>query len=262
MVDEIDNNISITEDNIRELTNTHLLDKVSSVDDLVALSNILQLNLNSRMDVLIEHNKQILLAIGNLNKSICAGLCSGISITNTTQKYLDTIKGTEGYALSSANIDERLDVIIGNIIIKCVAKEIISKHEKIVLVGGTENEPYAVPAIKGIRMNKNQVMINLEIRDVNTHTSDIADCSDFSVVTIYIANSLDQSITIQVKGNIEDSKSGAVNIGSTFTVAAGDYEARTLEPTDEGWLPYVYFTVVASTEPSLGSVTGTILRRN
>lgn len=271
----------MTENEIKDLVEQYLTNRMNTTEDLVAMLNLLQLNSNIRLDTIIDsivdtNNKNNENSENDENKNyetindkidklieLLDIKLNEPNITySDTQKYVGTFKGTEGYALTNADIDEIVNVMIGDEAITGIAKEIISKHEKVVLISGTDSEPYVIPTIKGIRMNKNQVMTNLEIRDVNTYTSDITDCNDFSVVTIYIANSLDQLITIQVKGNIEDSKSGAVNIGSTFTVASNDYEARTLEPTDEGWLPYIYFTVVASSKPSSGSVTSTILRRN
>jgi len=273
----------ITEDEIKNLVEQYLTNRMNTTEDLVAMLNLLQLNSNIRLDTIIDsivdtnnkNNKNndngknndivyetINEKIDKLIELLNTKLNEPIVTYSDSQKYVGTFKGTEGYALTNADIDEIVNVMIGDKAITGIAKEVISKHEKVVLISGTDSEPYVIPAVKGIRMNKNQVMSSLEIRDLSTYISNITDCVDFSVVTIYIANSLDQTLTIQVKGNVEDSKSGAVNIGSTFTVASNDYEARTLEPTDEGWLPYIYFTVVASTEPSSGNVTGTILRRN
>lgn len=271
----------LTENEIKDLVEGHLTDRIYKVDDLVAMLNLLQLNSNNRLDDIIrsitdeyndedenkdedrnEDNKTINDKINKLVELLDAKLNEPIITYSAAQKYVDTFKGTEGYALTSANIDDIINVMIGDEAISGIAKEVISKHEKVVLINGTDTEPYVIPSVKGVRNTRNQVISGLEIRDTKTYNSDIVNCEDFSVATIYVANNLDQIITIQVKGNIENSKYGAVNIGSTFTVAASDYEARTLEPTDEGWLPYIYFTVVASSIPSLGSVTSTILRRN
>ena len=271
----------MTENEIKDVVEQYLTGRMTTTEDLVAMLNLLQLNSNIRLDTIIDsivdtNSENIENSENDDNENyetINDKIDKLIELLNTklnepnitysdTQKYVGTYKGTEGYTLSNANIDEMVNVMVGDKAIICIAKEVVSKHEKVILISGTDTEPYVIPAIKGVRTSKNQVMTNLEIRDLKTYNSDITDCVDFSVVTIYIANSLDQIITIQVKGNIENSKSGAVNIGSTFTVANSDYEARTLEPTDEGWLPYIYFTVVASSKPNSGNVTSTILRRN
>jgi len=71
-------------------------------------------------------------------------------------------------------------------------------------------------------------------------------------ITIYVKNGLDQDVTIQVMANKDKSTSGAVPVGSSFTVAAGDEESRTLTPDTSGWLPYVYVTAACATAPSSG----------
>lgn len=78
-------------------------------------------------------------------------------------------------------------------------------------------------------------------------------------VTIYIINSLDQDVTVQIKGNIEKSTTNAVNVGSSFTVSAGSPDARTLTPDTSGWLPYLYLELTCSTAPSSGSITAYIV---
>ena len=79
-------------------------------------------------------------------------------------------------------------------------------------------------------------------------------------VTVFVENSLDQDVTVQVKANRVKSTTGAVDVGSSFTVPAGSSDARTLTPDTSGWLPYLYVELKCSTAPSSGSVTVHLVR--
>ena len=76
-----------------------------------------------------------------------------------------------------------------------------------------------------------------------------------SPVTIFVENGLDQDVTVQVKGNRQSSTSGAINVGSSFTVSANSNDARTLTPDTSGWLPYLYVELQCNTAPSSGNIT-------
>ncbi|MDD5778495.1 MAG: hypothetical protein PHU95_03510 [Candidatus Thermoplasmatota archaeon] len=108
---------------------------------------------------------------------------------------------------------------------------------------------------------EDQVFTDEEIRDVLDHDSDTSDFSQHNVATVYVDNALDQAVAIQVMANRIDGVAGAVEVGAPFNVAAGDQEARTLEPTDEGWLPYYYVTATALVAPAAGELNVYILKR-
>ena len=74
-------------------------------------------------------------------------------------------------------------------------------------------------------------------------------------VTIFVENGLDQDVAVQVKGNRQKSTTGAINVGSSFTVSANSNDARTLTPDTSGWLPYLYVELQCSTAPSSGNIT-------
>ena len=76
-----------------------------------------------------------------------------------------------------------------------------------------------------------------------------------SPVTIFVENGLDQDVAVQVKGNRQKSTTGAINVGSSFTVSANSNDARTLTPDTSGWLPYLYVELQCSTAPSSGNIT-------
>jgi len=108
-----------------------------------------------------------------------------------------------------------------------------------------------------------QVFDDEEIHDTNAHNSAIANMSKFKIVTIYVANTLDQIVSIQVKANRANSTIGATDVGVAFDVAATTgIEGRTLTPTGEGWLPYLFIEVTAAGVPTAGSLNSYILGRN
>jgi len=76
-----------------------------------------------------------------------------------------------------------------------------------------------------------------------------------NTITLYINNQLNQPVTVQVKGNITNSASGLVDIGSSFTVSASTADAKTLSPDTCGFLPYITVSLSCSTAPTSGSVS-------
>ncbi|MFW6001700.1 MAG: hypothetical protein ACOCQD_00010 [archaeon] len=103
----------------------------------------------------------------------------------------------------------------------------------------------------------------LEIRDTDNHDSDVLDFTESSIGTIYISNTLDQSVDITIYGNVSESMNGAVKMGTSFNVSSGgETEARFLDPTSTGWLPYIIVRVSCESSPSDGSLTGYFLSKN
>jgi len=95
---------------------------------------------------------------------------------------------------------------------------------------------------------------SLAIRDTNTHNSDIADCRIYNLVTFFVINDLNQSVTVQVKGNRANSVTGALDVGSTFTVAVSDSGAKAIAALVDGVLPYLFAQITASVAPSSGDL--------
>jgi len=79
-------------------------------------------------------------------------------------------------------------------------------------------------------------------------------------VTIYVENSLDQPVTVQILGAPSNPPSSTVPIGTSFTVNAGSADFRTLIPEQAGWTPYITVSVSCSTAPTSGSVRVILLR--
>ena len=107
------------------------------------------------------------------------------------------------------------------------------------------------------------VFTNEEIRDAVAHNSAIADMTRYKLITIYVANTLNQIVSIQVRGNQTNSTTGATDIGGSFNVAATTgIEARILTPDTSGWLPFIYVTATAAGVVTSGNLNITITGRN
>ena len=80
------------------------------------------------------------------------------------------------------------------------------------------------------------------------------------IVTIYVVNSLNQDVSVQIKGNRIESTENSSNVGSSFTVSAERADYRTLIAEQSGVLPWLYVEVSCSTAPSSGSVDVYLIR--
>ena len=79
-------------------------------------------------------------------------------------------------------------------------------------------------------------------------------------VTIYVENSLDQPVTVQILGAPSNPPSSTVPIGTSFTVNAGSADFRTLIPEQVGWIPYLTVSLYSSTAPTAGLVRVILIR--
>jgi len=110
---------------------------------------------------------------------------------------------------------------------------------------------------------ESQIFTDYAITDTNPHNSSIFNASRYKYATLYIANTLNQSISVQVMTNRANSTTGAVTVGAAFTVAATTgIEARTIIIDNDGYLPYYYLIVTASVAPASGSVNAYAIGRN
>jgi hypothetical protein len=75
------------------------------------------------------------------------------------------------------------------------------------------------------------------------------------LISVYVDNGLNQTVTVQIKANREASYSKSVNVGSSFAVPANSQDARSLSVETSGWLPYIMVEVSCSTAPTSGSLT-------
>ena len=82
------------------------------------------------------------------------------------------------------------------------------------------------------------------------------------VVTIYIINTLDQTVTVQIKGNRVESTLNASNIGGSFTIGSNSADYRTLVAEQSGILPYIYLELSCSTAPANGNVVAYLIKES
>lgn len=122
-------------------------------------------------------------------------------------------------------------------------------------------EDYRAPYALSILSVEDQVFEDEEIRDTNAHNSDVGNCRQFNIITVWVENGLDQKVSVQIKGNRVNSVTGAVDIGTAFDVATVDREARTMEPTDEGFLPYIFIEVTAAGVPTSGNLNVYLIKK-
>lgn len=74
-------------------------------------------------------------------------------------------------------------------------------------------------------------------------------------ITLYVINTLDQDVDVQVKGNRVKSTDNAADVGNSFTVASGTADYQSLVPEQSGITPYVYVELSCATAPTSGNVT-------
>jgi len=120
---------------------------------------------------------------------------------------------------------------------------------------------YIAPYTLSFLSVEDQIFEDEAIRDAVAHNSIIGDSRYFNIITIWVENGLDQNVSVQIKGNRVNSVVGAVDIGAAFNVVTVDREARTMEPTDEGFLPYIFIEVTAAGVPTAGNLNAYLIKK-
>jgi len=105
------------------------------------------------------------------------------------------------------------------------------------------------------KVKKVQLFARFPIRDTLAHPSDFCEWNKEPALTIWLSNTHDQDLTIQVYGNQVGSRLGAIPVGASFTLSAGSQESRTLTPDTSGWLPYILVEAKAATAPTKGDLS-------
>jgi hypothetical protein len=80
------------------------------------------------------------------------------------------------------------------------------------------------------------------------------------IVSVYVENTLDQPVTVQILGAISSSPAATVPIGSSFTVPPNSADAKTLVPESSGWLPYITVSLACTTAPTTGVINVYLVR--
>ena len=103
-------------------------------------------------------------------------------------------------------------------------------------------------------VDKDQVFAAEAIRDTNTHNSGVADTGEFQAETIVVYNGLNQTVTCQLQGSLDETN--WIDIGSSFNLATTvkDYETVT------DYFPCYRVTATCSVSPTTGSLDVWILK--
>ena len=120
---------------------------------------------------------------------------------------------------------------------------------------------YIAPYALSFLSVEEQIFEDEAIRDALAHNSAVGDCRYFNVITIWVENTLDQIVGVQVMGNRVNSVDGAVDINDAFNVPTLDRMARTMEPTDTGFLPYIFIEVTAAGVPTTGDLNAYLIKK-
>ena len=96
--------------------------------------------------------------------------------------------------------------------------------------------------------------MRLTNRDINLLRQVLKVCS------VKVENDLNQTCTIQIFGNHTSSTIKADAVGTSFSIASGGIETKTLEPSTSGWLPFLYLNLKCATAPTSGSMTARLVK--
>jgi hypothetical protein len=102
--------------------------------------------------------------------------------------------------------------------------------------------------------DKDKVFTAKSIRDTSAHNSASSDTGEFTAETIVVHNGLNQQVTIQLQGTVDDTN--WINVGNSFNVAAStnDYE------TVSDYFCCYRITATCATAPTTGTMDAWILK--
>ena len=110
------------------------------------------------------------------------------------------------------------------------------------------------------------------IRDTSGRDSEIVDCRIYNLVTFFIASTLNQPVTVQVRGNYRwlnadgslDTTSiylYPLDIGAPFVVGANEPGAKVIDGDIDGILECMFITCTCSIAPTSGVLTARALKK-
>jgi len=80
------------------------------------------------------------------------------------------------------------------------------------------------------------------------------------LVTVFIINTLDQDLNVQIKGNRRQTTTNAASVGTAFSIAANSSDYRTLIAEASGVLPWIYLELSCGVAPTTGNVTAYLVK--
>jgi hypothetical protein len=99
--------------------------------------------------------------------------------------------------------------------------------------------------------NEDKVINALAIRNTSNHTSTVAEEKGYIPKTIIVHNGLNQTVSVQLQGSIDDTFNNPLTVGNAFNVSASEDDYATL--TD--YLPYLRVVASCSIAPTTGTLT-------
>ena len=102
--------------------------------------------------------------------------------------------------------------------------------------------------------DKDQVFVAEAIRVDTTVTSSISNTGEFTAETIVVHNGLDQTVTIQLQGSVDQTT--WIDMGNSFNVSATSEDYATVSD----YFPWYRVTSISSTAPTTGTLDVWILK--
>lgn len=125
----------VTIQEIKNLINKHLIDKVTAQDELAAINAAIGLEQSAKLDqlIILSGGQPISPIVVETREPECGVLKPGCII------------GFEAIALGTANANQQINIAIGGRAYSAKTKDNINRFERVVIVGGTPDEPFVSP---------------------------------------------------------------------------------------------------------------------
>jgi len=99
--------------------------------------------------------------------------------------------------------------------------------------------------------SEDKIIDALAIRDTSNHNSSASEERGFIPKTVVVWNHLNQTLTCQVQGDIEDGFSNPIDVGDPFDITANTDDYETL--TD--YFPFMRVVTSCAIAPTSGDLT-------
>lgn len=211
----------VSEEEIKALVDKQWLDRQSNIDEIMSMVAITQIKTNEKINILID--------------TLSKGLDVDPTI-NPTIDYTKTLKGLTGYALTGAEIDEMIQVMVGSRTITGFAREHIIKHEEVMIIGGSDTEPDIVPIA---RLMRGVLDDSLSLTNTDNEGRIISNATQVQNFTVPLDN---PNFALGTLDGWNSSGGGTVEIDTTVFHTSGNsakmtiYENQTLDFYNETYV--------------------------
>ena len=104
--------------------------------------------------------------------------------------------------------------------------------------------------------SEDKVIDALAIRDTSAHNSTADESKGYIPKTMIIINHLDESVSCQLQGSVDDTFTDPLTVGDAFVVPASTDDYETL--TD--YMPWLRIVATCSTAPTTGTLSAYIAK--